>query len=139
MREPEARRYQFIRLQLGRFEPPPEVSDQYTEYWLANWQKQNQIARANGAASTLQEVESPTPKRKSPCSRPLLRACAARRETDDASGYLLALRLIETLDKMVKQSQDRLPASGQAREQVLPAQSVAGPVSPSGVASTSAK
>ncbi len=112
---------QFNRLQLGRFEPPPEVSEQYTEYWLANWQKQNQIARATGAASTLQEVEVAYAEAEITMLQAIVEGVRrAQGETDDASGHVLALRLVEMLDKMVKQTQGRLPASNQAREQIMP-------------------
>lgn len=103
----------FVQLHLGRFEPPPEVSEQYTEYWLANWQKQNRIARANDAASAMQEVQVAYAEAEITMLQAIVDGVRrAQGEADDTSGYLLALRLVEMLDKMVRQSQDRLPGTG---------------------------
>lgn len=112
---------QFILLQLGRFEPPPEVSEQYTEYWLANWRKQNRIALASGAASAMQEVEVAYAEAEIAMLQAIVEGVRrAQGEMDDASGYLLALRLVEAMDQMVAQSQGRLSGTGSTREQVMP-------------------
>jgi regulator of protease activity HflC (stomatin/prohibitin superfamily) len=111
----------FVRLQLGRFEPPPEVSEQYTEFWLASGQKHDQISRATGAASTLQEVQVAYAEAEITMLQAIVEGVRrAQGETDSASGYLLALRLVEVLDKMVQQSRDRLGDSVGVRDHVGP-------------------
>lgn len=112
---------QLVRLQLGRFEPPPQVSEQYTDYWQANVQKQSQVSLALGAASTLQDLEVTYAVAEIEMIQAIVRGVQrARGETDDASGYLLAMRLVEMLDKMVRRTKETLPASTTAREQVMP-------------------
>lgn len=109
----------FVRLHLGRFEPPAEVSEQYTEYWLANWQKQDVIARAGDAAATMQEVQVAYAEAELTMLQAIVDGVRhVQGETDSASGYLLALRLVEMLDKMVQQSQSRVPEEGAGSDRV---------------------
>lgn len=95
-----------LQLRIGRLAPPEAVSRQYTEYWLANRQKTDMIARANGTAHLVQEVEVA----KADAEVAMLQAIVegVRRAQNEAgsqlTGYLLALRLLESLRRMVNVS-----------------------------------
>ncbi len=87
-----------LRVHVGRLTPPEEVSQQYTEVWLAAQQKEDQLARANGTAQLAQElaavnVEGPML---------MIQALADRlRQVQESgsgvSGYVLAISLVEAL------------------------------------------
>ena len=88
-----------LRVHVSSLTPPDEVSQQYTEAWLATQQKEDQLARANGTAQLAQElaavnVEGPML---------MIQALADRlhqvqQEADSGiSGYVLAISLVEAL------------------------------------------
>lgn len=97
-----------LQLRIGRLVPPEAVSRQYTDYWLANQQKEDAIARANGTAPLIQEAEVA----RADAEVAMLQAIVegVRRAQNEAgsrlTGYLLALRLLESLRRMVRPNSD---------------------------------
>jgi hypothetical protein len=110
-------------LVLGRLAPPNEATQQYIDFWLANWRKRNHIARASGTAVTVQELEVARAEAEVTMLHALvegLNQASSETDGDDAS-YVLALSLVDALDKMTRQSSPRL-ASGAAQGEQLTAQ-----------------
>ena len=88
-----------LRVHVGRLTPPDEVSQQFTEVWLAAQQKEDQLARANGTAELAQELAAVN------AEGPMLiiqaLADRLRQVQQEAgggiSGYVLAISLVEAL------------------------------------------
>jgi hypothetical protein len=97
-------------LVLGRLAPPDEATRQYIDYWLANWRRRNRIARAGSTAVSVQELEVARADAEVTMLHALVEGLSrSSGETEgDNSSYVLALRLIETLDKLARQSRQRL-------------------------------
>jgi regulator of protease activity HflC (stomatin/prohibitin superfamily) len=95
-----------LRLRIGRLTPPPEVSRQYTEYWLANRRKEDMVARANGTAGLVQEQETA----RSAADIAMLQAVVegirlAQQEVGvKLSGLQLTLHLVKALQRVFRQS-----------------------------------
>lgn len=109
-------------LYISRLSPPEDVYRQYLDYWLARAERQSRVARANGAAGALQELEVAQAEAQITLLRAIMEGVRrAQRETGSGlSGYLLALRLVEALEKMIRQSQQRGAADKKTVDQVLP-------------------
>lgn len=103
-----------LRLRISRLSPPLEVSQQYTEYWLAHQRKADLLARANGTAQLVQEAETA----RASADVAMIKAIAegirhAQQEAgSNLSGYLLALRLMEALRHMFHFSTESLESVG---------------------------
>jgi len=88
-----------LRVHVGRLTPPKEVSQQYTEVWLAAQEKEDKLARANGTAQLAQEIAAVN------VEGPMLiiqaladRLRQAQQEAGSSiSGYVLAISLVEGL------------------------------------------
>jgi regulator of protease activity HflC (stomatin/prohibitin superfamily) len=102
-----------LQLRIGRLAPPEAVSRQFTEYWLANQQKGDMIARANGTAQLVQEAEVARAEAEIAMLQAIVEG--VRRAQNEAgsrlTGYLLALRLLESLRRMVRYSSQDLAES----------------------------
>lgn len=113
---------QLVRLNIGRLSPPEEASRQYVEYWLANWRKRDQIALATGTASTLQEVEVARAEAEINMLQALvegLRRGQHDQPGTDPSDIVLALRLIETLENLARQSGQYAPGLEQRAQPLM--------------------
>lgn len=103
-----------LQLRIGRLAPPETVSQQYTEFWLANQQKEDAIARANGTAHLLQEAEMARAEAEVAMLQAIVEG--VRRAQNEAgsrlTGYLLALRLLESLRRMVRTTPDLAKTNG---------------------------
>jgi regulator of protease activity HflC (stomatin/prohibitin superfamily) len=113
-----------LQLRIGRLAPPESVSRQFTEYWLANQQKSDMIARANGTAQLVQEAEEARAQAEIAMLQAIVEG--VRRAQNEAgsrlTGHLLALRLLESLRRMVGYSSKDLDQSsgesGDLRQQI---------------------
>jgi regulator of protease activity HflC (stomatin/prohibitin superfamily) len=103
-----------LQMRISRLTPPVEVSRQYTEYWLAVQRKEDMLARANGTAQLAQEAEIA----RAAADTAMIQAIVegVRNAQQEAgvrlSGYVLALRLLEALGRMVKLSTENLQTAG---------------------------
>lgn len=110
-----------LRMQIGRLTPPPEVLQQYTEFWLANKRKEDMLARADRLAPLVEEAETA----RVAAEIAMINAVAEgiRRAQQEAGsylpGYLLALRLMEALRRMFQHSADDLESVGGDTLQLL--------------------
>jgi hypothetical protein len=98
-------------IHIGRLELPESVVDQYIEYWQAHWETQGMLKAADGEAFTLEEVEVA----RAEAEVTMIRAIAeglqrARLEGNaDTIHEVVALRLIEAMEKVAEQSQHAAP------------------------------
>lgn len=103
-----------LRLRVSRLTPPPEVSRQYTDYWLATRRKEDLLARANGTANLLEEIETARAAAEIAMVQAIVDGIrhAQQEAGSNLSGYLLALRLMEALRNMVQFSSASLESLG---------------------------
>lgn len=103
-----------LRLRISRLTPPPEVSRQYTEFWLANQRKEDLLARANGTANLLEEIETARAAAEISMIQAIVDGIrqAQQEAGSNLSGYLLALRLMEALRSMFHFSSATLESLG---------------------------
>ncbi len=110
-----------LRMQIGRLTPPPEVLEQYTEFWLTNKRKEDMLVRANKMAPLVEEAETA----RVAAEIAMINAVAEgiRRAQQEAGsylpGYLLALRLMEALRRMFQHSTEDLESVGGDTLQLL--------------------
>jgi len=103
-----------LSVRIGRLSPPPEVSRQYTEFWLANQRKKDMLARANGTAQLLQEAETARAAAEIAMIQAIVDGVRHAQQEAGAklSGYLVAVRLLEALRKMFDSSTHNLQSVG---------------------------
>jgi regulator of protease activity HflC (stomatin/prohibitin superfamily) len=110
-----------LRLRIGRLTPPPEVSRQYTEYWLATRRKEDMLARANGTAGLIQEQETA----RFAADIAMLQAVVegiqlAQQEAGvKLSGFQLTFHLLRALQKMFEHSAENLQDVGGDTDQLI--------------------
>jgi regulator of protease activity HflC (stomatin/prohibitin superfamily) len=100
-----------IQVRLGRLEAPEPVTNQRIRYWQAYWEKERRIREAHGTAEALAEVESARAQAESEMLQAIVEAIEqARRENQQAgTREIVALRLIELLEKLAYNSQQLSP------------------------------
>lgn len=103
-----------LRLRISRLSPPDKVSEQLTEVWLANQRKEDALARANGLAPLVEEVETARIAAEIAMIQAVVDGIRHTRQESgpNLSGYLLALRLMEALRRMFKFSADSFHGAG---------------------------
>lgn len=103
-----------LSLRIGRLSPPPEVSRQYTDFWLANQRKKDMLARASGTAQLLQEAETARAAAEIAMIQAVVDGVRHAQQEAGAklSGYLVAVRLLEALRKMFDSSTHNLQSVG---------------------------
>ncbi|PID86926.1 MAG: hypothetical protein CSB13_01950 [Chloroflexi bacterium] len=100
-------------IRIGRLELPEAAAKQYIDHWQANLDAQIQLALAEGKASSWEEVEMA----RAEAEVAMIQAIAEGLEKARLAGSahtmrdVIALRLIEALEKMARQSQslEQLP------------------------------
>lgn len=110
-----------LRLRIGRLTPPPQVTEQYTEYWLTLQRKEDAIARANGTAGLLQDAEMAHAAAEILMLQAIVEGIrqAQQEAGTNISGYLLVVRLLEALRRMFRHSVDGLPREEDGVAQLL--------------------
>ncbi len=103
-----------LSLRIGRLSPPPEVSRQYIEFWMASQRKKDLLARANGTVQLLQEVETARISAEIEMIQAIVDGVRQAQQEAGAklSGYLVALRLLEALRRMFAASTQNLQNVG---------------------------
>jgi hypothetical protein len=103
----QAQGIDLLRLHLSSLAAPEAVTQQYLHYWLTHWQTRDRIARADGAASALEEVEVARAEAEITMIQAIVEGVrrAQREGATGMTGDVLALRLIEALERLVRQSQ----------------------------------
>jgi regulator of protease activity HflC (stomatin/prohibitin superfamily) len=95
-----------IESRLGPLQTPASVAEQHLKFWQADGQRQVAIIRAEGEATILEENELARAEAEAAMIQAIYEGVQrARREGSGAAREIIALRLIEALEKMARQSQ----------------------------------
>jgi regulator of protease activity HflC (stomatin/prohibitin superfamily) len=114
----QAQGIELLRVELSALTPPDSVAQQYLNYWLSHWQTRDRIASADGVASAIEEVEVARAEAEITMIQAIVEGVrrAQREGATGITGDVLALRLVEALERLVRQSQ--IP--GGVPDQLLP-------------------
>jgi regulator of protease activity HflC (stomatin/prohibitin superfamily) len=98
-------------LHLGRFRLPDEVIGQYIEFWQAHWETQVQQKQTDGEAYMLEEVEVARAEAEITMIRAIVEGLQKARSEGGADSMpeVVALRLIEALERVAEQSHQTYP------------------------------
>ncbi len=111
------------------FELPDEVVEQYVKNWQIDWEMQRRIQQADGKAVALEEMELARAEAEITMVQAIVEGVQrARREGHPADvSEIMALRLIDALEQMARQTQPAqrlplaiLPRLRSLREQIVP-------------------
>lgn len=114
---------------ISRLELPAEVTDQYVKYWQTDWETRRRMILADGTAVALEETELSRAEAEMTMIQAIVEGVQrARRDGHPAAmGEIVALRLIDALEQMARQSQRAYPLPGnllpqlqQLRQHLLP-------------------
>ena len=110
-----------MRVSISRLSPPPEVSRQYTEFWLASQRKEDMLARANGTAQLVEEADTVRAAAEITMIQAVVEGIRnAQHESGTyLPGYLLAVRIMEALRQMFHYSAESLETIGGDTAQLL--------------------
>ena len=118
-----------VSLHLGRLKFPTAVTEQYIKYWQAQWQIKADLSRADGEARALEEIEVARAEAEVTMIQAIVEG-VRRAQQDGHTGTMreiVAMRLIEAMEKVAKQSQNiaplpngLLPRLIQMRRELLP-------------------
>lgn len=120
---------ELVNIHIGRLELPTAVTQQYIKNWESHLQNQIQLHQADGAAVTLQEMEVARAEAEMIMIQGILEGVRRAQQEGGANTVreIVALRLVETLEKMARQSQQAYPLPTQLlpqlaylRQQLLP-------------------
>jgi hypothetical protein len=115
-------------LHIGRLELPEPVIEQYIEYWQTHWETQSQLKEADGEAFKLEEVEVARAEAEITMIRAIVEGLqrAQLNANTETIHEVVALHLIEALEKVAEQSEessplpaDLMPQLTALREQLL--------------------
>lgn len=95
-------------IRIGRLELPEEATQQYIDHWQADLQTQIQLSLAEGEASSLEIAEIARAEAEVIMIQAIAEGLENARLAGNASSMrdVIALRLVEALEKMARQSQD---------------------------------
>ncbi len=114
---------------VGSFKLPDAVEDQYVRNWQIDWEMQRRIQQADGQAAALEEMELARAEAEITMVQAIVEGVQrARREGHPADvSEIMALRLIDALEQMARQSQHyystpmtMLPQLQSLRQQIVP-------------------
>jgi regulator of protease activity HflC (stomatin/prohibitin superfamily) len=118
-----------VTLHVGRLKFPTAVTEQYIKYWQAHWEIQADLSRADGDARALEEVEVARAEAEVTMIQAIVEG-VRRAQQDGHTGTvreIVAMRLIEAMEKVAKQSQNveslpnnPIPRLTQYRRELLP-------------------
>jgi regulator of protease activity HflC (stomatin/prohibitin superfamily) len=86
---------------------PPEIQEQYIQSWQAQWQARANLHRAEGQAAYIEEIEVAQAEAEVAMMQAILEGIqrARRSGATTRTSEIVALRLVESLEKMAAQSQ----------------------------------
>jgi hypothetical protein len=118
-----------IAVQITRLELPEAVVEQFIQYWQSRWHTNLQIDAADSQAQTLQEIDLARIEAEVVMIQAIVEGVRLAREqgTPSTMRDMLALRLIEALEKIARRSQENqplpqeiLPRLSDMRQQIAP-------------------
>jgi len=98
-------------LHISRLELPQPVTEQYINYWRADWETKSQLQRADGNAMALEEIEIARAEAEMTMIQAIVEGVQYARQSGSSDNMreVIALRLVEALEKMARQSQQDAP------------------------------
>jgi regulator of protease activity HflC (stomatin/prohibitin superfamily) len=110
-----------IRLHISRLTPPPEVSRQYTDFWLSNQYKADALARANGTIELVQEVQTAQAAADVAMLQAIIEGIrlAQQEAGTKISSVQLTVQLLKALRRMFQQSTQSLQRVGGDTAQLM--------------------
>ncbi len=109
-----------IRVRIGRFRFPQDVTAQHIKYWSTYWEAQAEMAGVEGEAIAMEELEIA----KAEAEMDMIRAIVEGVNQAKQQGYqgtadaIVALRLVEVLEKLARQSQADVTLPNQMLPQI---------------------
>ena len=102
-------------IHINRVQLPPAVAESYIHYWRAYWQIQTRISQADGQAAAFEEVEIARAEAEMTMIQAIVEGIKRAQQDGHANPMreVLALRMVEALEKIAEQSQAFTPASRQ--------------------------
>lgn len=131
---------ELITVHIGRLELPDTVSQQYVEYWQAHWKSRMRLNLAEGFANAVEEKEIARAEAEVTMIQAIIEGVRRAQYSGSPAAMreIIALRLIEALEKMARQSQelhplpeDLLPQLREFHQHLLPQARTPEPEEPS--------
>ncbi|HRQ40190.1 MAG TPA: SPFH domain-containing protein [Chloroflexota bacterium] len=98
-----------LSVHIDRMQPPPDVEDQYIAYWRTHWQEKARLSKADGEATAKEEIEIARAEAEVAMIQAILEGIqrARRSGATTRTSEIVALRLIEALERMAEQSRQK--------------------------------
>lgn len=102
---------ELIDVQISQIELPEEVSTQYIKYWQSHTDTQIQLTRVDGEANAMEEKELAQAEAEMTMIQAILEGVQRAQLANNHANMrdIVALRLVEALEKMARQSQQAAP------------------------------
>jgi regulator of protease activity HflC (stomatin/prohibitin superfamily) len=120
---------ELVSLQLGRFQFEEKITNQYIEYWQTQWKIKADLSLVDGEARALEEREVARAEAEVTMIQAIVEG-VRRAQQEGHSGTMrevVAMRLIESLERVARQSQKLAPLPGtllprlnQVQQELLP-------------------
>ena len=96
---------------ISRLELPPDVANQYIKYWRTHWETQVKLQEVDGAAMSLEEMEVARADAEMTMIQAIVEGVQRARAASNTNNMneIIALRLVDALEKMAHQSQQDIP------------------------------
>ncbi len=98
-----------VSVHIDRLQPPPDVEAQYIAYWRTHWEEKARLSKVDGEATAVEEVEIARAEAEVAMIQAILEGIHRARRSGAASrtSEIIALRLIDSLERMAEQSRDK--------------------------------
>jgi regulator of protease activity HflC (stomatin/prohibitin superfamily) len=102
---------ELLSLHISRLDLPETISEQYVQYWQAYWQTQIRLQQAEGEARSLEEMEIARAEAEMTMVQAIVEGVQRARRISNTNNMneIIALRLVEALEKIAEQSQQSTP------------------------------
>jgi hypothetical protein len=111
---------ELIRVRIGRFRFPNDVTSQHIEYWSTYWDAQAAMAGTEGEAVALEELEIAKAEAEMDMIRAIVEGVhqAKQQGFQGTTDEVVALRLVDVLEKLARQSQEDISVPNQMLTQI---------------------
>ena len=98
---------ELLSLHISRLDLPDAVNEQYIQYWQTHGETQIRLQQADGEAMSLEEIEIARAEAEMTMIQAIVEGVQRARRISNTNNMheIIALRLVEALEKMAKQSQ----------------------------------
>ncbi|MCP4427945.1 MAG: SPFH domain-containing protein [Chloroflexi bacterium] len=98
-------------IHISRLELPPDVANQYIRYWQTHWETKARLHEVDGEAMSLEEIEIARAEAEMTMIQAIVEGVQRARKASAANNMneIIALRLVEAMEKVARQSQLEYP------------------------------